>query len=291
MIIGRCEVEKEGINVDYVRARRLMLPAVERVSLTLVGCGGTGSWLAPSVARVGRLIMERLGREVVISFVDGDQVEEKNCFRQNFCRAEVGRNKAEALAFRYGLAWGVEISAHATRVEEFRRLGGSDELLVYVGCVDNAAARREIRMRVKDGSRSWWLDCGNEKSSGQVLLGGGGKKPKDAFVFEGLCTWLPLPSEQAPDLLEGKASVSIETAAMTSTERGLSSPTERGLSCADLAMVDSQGMAINQRVAAEATDYLVRMLLTQDLTRYATYIDLGAGSSRSKYILPEEVRR
>jgi PRTRC genetic system ThiF family protein len=266
-------VDKEGINLEYVRARRLMLPAAERVSLTLVGCGGTGSWLAPSVARVGRLIMERLSREVAINFVDGDRVEEKNCFRQNFCRAEVGENKAEALAFRYGLAWGVEIAAHATPVEEFRRLGERDELMVYVGCVDNAAARREIRQRVKDGARSWWLDCGNEQASGQVLLGGGGKKPKDAFMFEGLCTWLPLPSEQAPDLMEGKASVSIETA-------------DRGLSCAELAMADSQGMAINQRVAAEATDYLVRMLLTQDLRRFATYVDLGAGSSRSRYITP-----
>jgi hypothetical protein len=57
-----------------------------------------------------------------------------------------------------------------------------------------------------------------------------------------------------------------------------------------MAMRDSQGMAINQRIAAEASDYLVRLLLTKDLCKYATYIDLASGSTKSKYILPEEVR-
>jgi hypothetical protein len=51
-----------------------------------------------------------------------------------------------------------------------------------------------------------------------------------------------------------------------------------------MAMADSQGLSINQRVAAEAADYLVRMLITKDLKKYATYMDLESGTARSKYI-------
>ncbi len=40
------------INLDYARAAQLKLAAYERALLILVGCGGTGSWLAPAVAKV-----------------------------------------------------------------------------------------------------------------------------------------------------------------------------------------------------------------------------------------------
>ena len=56
--------------------------------------------------------MEKFGKTVGVYFVDPDVVEHKNCYRQNFCEAEIGRNKAESMAFRYGLAWGIEISAY-----------------------------------------------------------------------------------------------------------------------------------------------------------------------------------
>ena len=262
------------INLDYVNARRLLLPALDKVSLVLVGCGGTGSWLAPSVVRVARLLMEKFGKTVGVYFVDPDVVEQKNCYRQNFCEAEIGRNKAESMAFRYGLAWGIEISANAMPIERFHRMGDHNELVIYIGCVDNAAARREIGRRTKDGARNWWLDCGNERSCGQVLLGGGGNKNKNPFELAGFCTWLPMPSEQHADLFENAMD---------------SAPNEAGMSCAELVMQDSQGLAINQRIAAEATDYLVRMLLTRDLLKMATYIDLASGATRSKYINPDVV--
>jgi hypothetical protein len=54
-------------------------------------------------------------------------------------------------------------------------------------------------------------------------------------------------------------------------------------------MRDSQGMAINQRMAAEMADYLVRLLITRDLQKMATYIDLASGVSRSIYIREQTV--
>ena len=257
----------QSIDLDYARSSRLLLPTVEKIALVLVGCGGTGSWLAPSVVRVGKLLQEKFGKRVQLVFVDPDRVEAKNCYRQNFCRAEIGHSKADVLAFRYGLVWGMEVSA---RCEEFAQntFAYCNDQVICIGCVDNAKARKSIQEAAS--RRTWWLDCGNSKSSGQVLLGCGASEPHNAFELPGFCSWLPLPTEQHPELLEEDKGVILA---------------EENLSCADMAMVDSQGLAINQRMAAEASDYLVRMLITKDLRKYATYIDLESGTCKSKYIV------
>ena len=75
------------LNLDYLNACRLLLPSSDNISLVLVGCGGTGSWLAPHVARVARLLLEKWQKDVQVVFVDPDVVEEKNIYRQNFCHA------------------------------------------------------------------------------------------------------------------------------------------------------------------------------------------------------------
>jgi hypothetical protein len=54
------------------------------------------------------------------------------------------------------------------------------------------------------------------------------------------------------------------------------------LSCEQLALLNSQSLSINQRVAAEAFDYLLQ-LTTKKLRRFATYFDLESGSARSLY--------
>lgn len=275
-----------SLNLDYHHAARLLLPAYQTVNLTLIGCGGTGSWLAPSLARIARLLVDKFDRRVNLVFIDGDRVEVKNVYRQNFAPAEVGRNKAVSLAFRYGLAWGVEIAAvdrpFSTGIADaLGHMNDRDQLPVVIGCVDNHIARLAIRDLV-DAQRHrivWWLDCGNHKSAGQVALGTRPLTPQDRPPFEltGFCTWLPSPAVQYPDL--------VLPPPLPAPEASDSSD----LSCADLAMLDDQGLAINQRIAAEAADFLVRLLLTQDLRRFSVALDLASGVARSRYITPGEV--
>jgi hypothetical protein len=56
-------------------------------------------------------------------------------------------------------------------------------------------------------------------------------------------------------------------------------------------MLDEQGLTINQTIASVAADYLVRLLLTQNLDKFQTYIDLNSGSMKSTYITPANIRR
>lgn len=275
-------ISSNDLNLDYLNARKLILPAAESLSLVLIGCGGTGSWLAPAVVRVARLLIEKFDKDVSVHFVDPDVIEAKNVYRQNFCAAEIGLNKADSLAFRYGLAWGVEVNSWSKPFRDVAASSYADNTVILIGCVDRSSARHEILRATSRLQRGWWLDCGNFQSAGQVLLGSTFNRPPDPFQLPNFCSWLPLPSKQHPELVYDTPQPGITSA--FPAEPLLSEHAQ--MSCADLALLDSQGMSINQRIAAEAADYLVRMLLTKDLTRFATYIDLASGSTRSRYITP-----
>ena len=62
-------------------------------------------------------------------------------------------------------------------------------------------------------------------------------------------------------------------------------------SCADLAIRDPQSLTINTVIAAHMADYLLRLVVTKDLRRFATYIDMDSGSVRSLAITPTQVQR
>lgn len=276
-----------SLDLSFARAVPVFLADHNQLDIVLVGCGGTGSWIAPAIARLVRLLRES-GKHVSVSFVDPDIVEATNIPRQNFCDAELGLNKAQVLALRYSMAWGVEITA---RLELFNPEMVSWQyrrLTLLVGAVDNAAARSAIATTLQENSNDklphiWWLDCGNARESGQVLLGSALDQDQMQSAFPVLsgedktttnpafCTALPAPTVQHPELL-------------------VPQPEElegSKFSCEQLAMLNAQSLMVNQRVAAEASDYLLRLTLTRDLRRFASYFDLASGSARSKYIVPE----
>src|SRR5512139_3080577 len=104
-------VKMPRLNKDSLYARAVLLPLLKEVSIHLIGCGGSGSWLAPHLARIAKLLEEVHHLSVRLVFWDPDIVEQKNIYRQNFCEAEIGVNKAQTLARRYGHAWGMEVIA------------------------------------------------------------------------------------------------------------------------------------------------------------------------------------
>lgn len=94
----------------------------------IIGCGGVGSFLAPTLCML-------TGKEN-ITLIDGDRLEAKNLNRQLFAEGEIGINKAEALARKYGCQY----------VDEWY----SESLMPHndgdwlIGVVDNHIARRAI---------------------------------------------------------------------------------------------------------------------------------------------------
>jgi len=268
------------INADFVKAETLRLPHHAKLAITVVGLGGTGSWLASSVVRIARRLQE-LGKPTSITFVDPDIVEPGNVGRQCFCDAEIGLNKASTLALRYSLAWGMTIRAIARSFRSSMVHSDSSTFSVVIGCVDNASARQEIS---KVLSNQWsfeglpkvcYIDCGNHSSSGQVLIGTSNSIDSGDYKFSQIgCTRLPSPTIQHPELLIPRPE----------------ELTDNNLSCEQLAVQNIQNLDINQQVAAIATSYLLK-ITTGNLKQFATYFDTEAGSCRSVYITEENVAK
>jgi PRTRC genetic system ThiF family protein len=234
-------------------------------------------------------LKQQQNKPVEMLIVDPDVVKSGNIPRSNFCAAEIGSSKAQTLAKRMALAWGLEChyANELFDVEKHLKVATSDyrTMTVLLGCVDNHFARRDIHSAIdahrqysaSDAPSLWWIDGGNGRSSGQVLLGSNTKRTKPAQHFTGtsICRSLPAPSLIHPDLLQAeKASRSDELSR---------------LSCPDRVRLGEQSLNINQRVAIEMNEMLTQMFLNRSLKRFATYFDLDSGTCHSLYCTPDQI--
>ncbi len=277
------------IDLSFTQAAVVMPREYSSLRFIVVGAGGTGSFAIPAIARLIFELRQQQNKPVEMLIIDPDVVESSNIPRSNFCAAELGRLKAQTLAERITLAWGIETEFSCEKFDPEKHLKRSTSdyrsLTVIAGCVDNYLARRDIHQAIdefrgygsSDAPDLWWIDGGNGQSSGQVLLGSNTKriKPDQHFTGTSICRSLPAPSLVHPDLLE--------------TEKKAGSEELERLSCPDRIRLGEQSLNINQRVAIEMAELLTEMFLTRSLKRFASYFDLETGTGRSLYCTPDQV--
>ncbi|MGH9948624.1 MAG: ThiF family adenylyltransferase [Pyrinomonadaceae bacterium] len=277
------------IDLSFSEAAVVMPREYSSLRFIVVGAGGTGSFAIPAIARLICELKQMQNKPVELLIVDPDAVESGNIPRSNFCAAEIGRLKAQTLAERITMAWGIEAAFSCEKFDPEKHLKTSSSdyrtLTVLVGCVDNHLARKDIHSAINgfrgysapEAPSVWWIDGGNGKSSGQVLLGSDTKhtKPGQHFTGTSICKSLPAPSVIHPDLLQAD-------------KPSFSKSSER-LSCADRIRLGEQSLNINQRVAVEMAEMLTAMFLTRSLKRFATYFELETGTSRSLYCTPDQI--
>lgn len=276
------------IDLSFAQAAVVMPKEHTKLRIIQVGAGGTGSFTALAIARL-MYELKVAGKTAELLIIDPDRVESGNIPRSNFCAAEIGSYKAQSIAKRITLAWGIEChyanELFDADVHLKQSSGDYRALTVIVGCVDNHHARRQIHRAVEelqgyqsnDAPNIWWIDAGNGKFSGQILIGSMTKriKAENHFVGSSICRSLPTPSLLHPDLLE-------------SEKKGRSTELEE-LSCPDRIRRGEQSLNVNQRVAVEIAEMLAEMFLARSLKRFATYFDLETGTCRSLYCTPDQV--
>ena len=213
------------------------------IEIHIIGAGGTGGYLIRDLCRFIYAMEKRLSLDtskLEVHIHDGDTVEEKNILRQNFMPNDIGKNKAEVMAERHTRAFGTNIVTHTEMFEAHKFLRPSRKTYIFVGCVDNNNARREIA-KVFDAcvtgydsanQKSIWLDAGNEKKSGQVVLGS--KTIKDV-------------TDIYPELLLKKHDSTVQ------------------VSCADRMLEDEQNLFVNLTAANVLLNYLRKILLNEPL--------------------------
>jgi PRTRC genetic system ThiF family protein len=239
---------------------------VDDATIVLVGCGGTGAFLAEAVCRL------LIGRRGSLHLVDPDRVETKNVARQAFDDRDVGRFKsqvlAERLARRFRRVVGYSVAPYDPDLHA-RVLGASPGLRLLLGAVDNAVARRAIAATLDRGAAApsrgptWWVDHGNGRNAGQVLLGSATRPEALRGAFDpelGLCRALPAPSLQRPDLLDAP-------------------PPAPPRDCSEAVAAGEQSRTINQVMAALGAAFVER-LLDGRLGWMAAYADVDDGLLR-----------
>ena len=243
----------------------------DRVRILIVGAGGTGSAFLLNLPYLHQAITawgHPRGLEVTI--MDGDTVSETNCVRQPFSVSDIGHNKATILVNRLNLFWGLQWSAvpgYFTRAC-LRNNGHFESFDIVVGCVDSRAARREITAAVTAHTSgvSYYLDLGNNSSSGQFVLGqplnSRNRRRKER---------LRIVSELFPEMLDEE-------------EDPLPS-------CSAAAAINAQEPFVNQTLAISALSMLTRLFRYGRITYQGGFLNAENGRMVPLIIDPEQRRR
>jgi hypothetical protein len=144
---------------------------------------------------------------------------------------------------------------------------GDNNMPVFITCVDKNAPRQDVA-KVCSQHFGWWLDCGNFKTAGQVSVGRGlAAREPSPLRFPSMTTWTPLPSVQFPGILEDEPETKKEEVDYS------------GMSCAEIALVDEQGLSINPAIATTAASMLMKLLVTKDLQHHCAYVSIDSGTT------------
>ena len=233
----------------------------------IVGAGGNGSAVLlglPYLHQAMKVWGHTGGIHVMLA--DGDLVSETNCIRQPFASADVGLNKATVLINRVNLFWGLRWQAHPEHFHKDSLRNNSAGPHLVIGCVDTRAARQAILSAVTRANDStvYWLDLGNNASSGQYVLG----QPLNAANRRNAVR-LRTVAELYPEITDAEAG-----------EDPLPS-------CSAAEALERQEPFINQVLATSALAMLARLFRYGTLTHHGAFYNASTGRTNILGVDPD----
>jgi len=146
-------------------------------NVALIGCGGNGSQMLTKLARLHfTLCAADLKNRLMVYAFDPDKVTRANVGRQMFSPSDIGHYKATVLINRIngyygGVDWVAVPQEYNLDTEVVQSAMRPD---LAISCVDSAKARRELETLFLSSEHltpTYWLDLGNGRDLGQVVLG------------------------------------------------------------------------------------------------------------------------
>ncbi|KZX78235.1 hypothetical protein A3715_10230 [Oleiphilus sp. HI0009] len=221
------------------------------INIDLIGAGGNGSEIFDGLIKIHHGLLccgHSFGLNVRVW--DDKDVSEANCVRQRFYSHEIGQNKAVTLVNKANMFFGVGWKAMPVRYNESIELKSD----IVITCVDSIKARQAVYNANKDiKTDALWLDMGNNKDHGQVVLGHLNSNRENAV--KNIIDTYPeiLTSEDKPD-----------------------TP-----SCSSRESIIRQDLFVNQKVANAASNMLWQLMRKGSISKNAIYMDLAAMDEQS----------
>lgn len=149
---------------------------LHKVTVSVIGCGGTGSLVLARLARMDYALRLLGYPGITVTAVDNDKVEAFNVGRQNFTPGDIGEYKSHCLIEKINFAYGLNWKAIKKKVVSKNDTVFNSNFIIT--CVDNVVLRKKTKVYFdtfniakEDYSTSYyWIDCGNGKDFGQVVL-------------------------------------------------------------------------------------------------------------------------
>lgn len=157
-----------------------LLSPTNPISVNLIGGGGTGSKVLTSLMEMNHSLIELGHAGLQVRLWDDDIITSANIGRQRFAECERGLYKSVALINRINRWAGTNWKAETQKFEKdsFGRVSEDAKATITMTCVDNVKSRFGVAeiLKEKDDYHSfnnqpkYWIDFGNGKHTGQVLL-------------------------------------------------------------------------------------------------------------------------
>jgi len=229
-----------------------------RVRLSIIGTGGTGSQVADGIASM-ECTLRALGHPgFAVTLYDPGMVRRANVGRQRFTEADIGQSKAQLLAHRINLFFGVKWNAETKKAMP-KDL--DDDIILT--CTDSAGFRANVGIAFKNSTdERLWLDFGNGRSRAQCVLGHLAGKPKAALRLPNVYDLYP------------------ELAGMEAVDRDAPS-------CSMEEAIARQEWPVNRQVATAGVTLLWNLLRKGQLTDHGCQIDTDTLSMTALPIDPE----
>lgn len=157
------------------------------ITITVIGVGGTGSQIITALARIHHSLKALGHPGFMVRAYDNDIVTHSNIGRQMFSPADIGLNKASVVISRINRFLGLRWESHSIKYDHQHQSN------IIISAVDSYDARigihRMMMTRTKDHQQPhqkmfYWMDFGNTKMTGQIILGTINRIKQPASKFE-----------------------------------------------------------------------------------------------------------
>ncbi len=187
-----------------------LLQPYNPISINLIGAGGTGSQMLTALARMSQALNGLNHPGFIVTLFDDDTVQTPNLARQLFTTNELGQFKSVALINRVNRFFGLNWKAKTERYDKNYCSLSQGMAAITISCVDSVSARFEIadilnNYKINSANHRdkplYWMDFGNSKDTGQVVISTVGEIKQPASKKFNPLSNLPFVTEKYKDLL------------------------------------------------------------------------------------------
>ena len=233
-----------------------------RISVNLIGLGGTGSQVLTCLGRINAALVGLGHVGLHVTCWDDDVVSYPNIGRQMFSQSDIGLNKSVVLVNRINAFYGTDWVAKTSKFNQRSSSGAN----ITISCIDSAEGRIKIHDVLKlkcstngnhpSSSHCYWLDFGNLKTTGQIILGTAPnvyvRQPKKSSHT---VSKLPHVVKMFPQLKKIKEA-------------------DQGPSCSMAQAINKQDLFINSTLAQIGTNLIWKLFREGIISVHGAYVNL-----------------